>query len=118
MNRYSIKICLLVICFASSYFTSKGNDTLLATQLLERIKLLQPTSAGVFPKGIFPSYRTYALNKDRQKADINIFFTGLISFTLQNLQKNFTLYQQIIAADIIAKANAASIKFKNKKGRR
>lgn len=117
MTKYSIKICILVGCFSASFFTSKGNDTLLATKLLERIKLLQPENGGVFPKGIFPSYRTYALNKDRQKADINIFFTGLISFTLQNLQKYFTTYQQKIATDIIVSANASAIKFKNRKGR-
>ncbi len=117
MTKYSIKICLLVICFSVSYITSKGNDTLLATQLLERIKILQPANAGVFPKGVFPSYRTYALNKDRQKADINIFFTGLISLTLQNLQKYFTPYQQKIATDIIKSANTASVKFKNRMGR-
>jgi len=107
----------MVICFSVSHFTSKANDTLLATQLLERIKLLQPASAGVFPKGVFPSYRTYALNKDRQKADINIFFTGLISFTLQNLQNYFTPYQKKIATDIIMSANESAIKFKNQKGR-
>ncbi len=117
MTKYGIKIYLLVICFSLSYFTSKGNDTSLATQLLERIKLLQTSSTGVFPKGVFPSYRTYALNKDRQKADINIFFTGLISFTLQNLQKSFTPYQQKIATEIITAANASAIKFKNRKGR-
>jgi len=117
MTRYGIKICLMVICFSVSHFTSKANDTLLATQLLERIKLLQPASAGVFPKGVFPSYRTYALNKDRQKADINIFFTGLISFTLQNLQNYFTPYQKKIATDIIMSANESAIKFKNQKGR-
>lgn len=117
MTKYSIKICLLIICFSSSYFTSKGNDTLLTAQLLNRIKLLQSSSTGVFPKGVFPTYRTYALNKDRQKADINIFFTGLISFTLQNLQKNFTPYQQKIANDIIILANTSAIKFKNRKGR-
>ena len=117
MTKYGIKIFLLVISFSVSYLISKGNDTLLSTQLLERIKFLQPTSAGVFPKGVFPSYRTYALNKDRQKADINIFFTGLISFTLQNLQKSFTPYQQKLASEIIDAANASAVKFKNKKGR-
>ncbi len=117
MTKYGIKICFLVIGFSASFFTSKANDTLLATQLLERIKLLQPASAGVFPKGVFPSYRTYALNKNRQKADINIFFTGLISFTLQNLQKYFTPYQQKIATDIMVSANASALKFKNRKGR-
>jgi len=117
MSKYCIKVYLLIFCLFASYFTSSANDTLLATQLLERIKLLQPSSAGVFPKGVFPSYRTYALNKDRQKADINIFFTGLISFSLQNLQKHLTPYQQKIATDIIASANASAIKFKNRKGR-
>ncbi|MBL7760814.1 MAG: hypothetical protein JNK08_08970 [Sediminibacterium sp.] len=110
---------LTMICLvAGSPLVKAGNaDTLMATTLLQRIAALQPKEDGIFPKGLFPSFRTYALNQHRQKADINIFFTGLISFTLNNLRKDFTPYQQRIADSIIVAANASSAKFKNRKGR-
>lgn len=95
----------------------KANDTIITHQLLTRIASLQNKESSVFPRGIFPSYRLYALNKSRSKADINIFFTGLISFTLQKMRIYLTPYQQNIADQIIARGNEPAIKFKNQKGR-
>ncbi|HJV19537.1 MAG TPA: hypothetical protein VJ552_06620 [Sediminibacterium sp.] len=117
MRQSGIVLWMLLGYLFAGIPESKAGDTLMATQLLHRIAALQPKQDGIFPKGLFPSFRTYALNKHRQKADINIFYTGLISFTLKNLRKDFTPYQQRIADDIIRSANAASTKFKNKKGR-
>jgi hypothetical protein len=57
-------------------------------KLLHRIEQLQCKENGVFPKGMFPSYRTYALNKQIEKADPNIFFTELIGFTLRDFPVN------------------------------
>ena len=95
----------------------KANDTIVSHQLLTRIANLQNKESSVFPRGIFPSYRLYALNKSRSKADVNIFFTGLISFTLQKMRTYLTPYQQSIADKIIASGNEPAIKFKNRKGR-
>jgi hypothetical protein len=119
MRQLGIACWLTMICLFTgiSSVNARDTDTLMATRLLQRIAALQPKEDGIFPKGLFPSFRTYALNKHRQKADINIFFTGLISFTLKNLRKDFTPYQQNIADSIIAAANASSVKFKNRKGR-
>jgi hypothetical protein len=122
MSGQGIRNWFLLICFFGSISVSKAgeqlnSDTLVTTQLLLRIAALQPKEDGVFPKGIFPAYRTYALNKDRQKADVNIFFTGLISFTLQKINKELTPYQQRISQSIITAANQNSGKFKNRKGR-
>lgn len=119
MRKSGMVYWLTVICLVTGSPSVKaGNtDTLMATRLLQRIAALQPKDDGIFPKGLFPSFRTYALNQHRQKADINIFFTGLISFTLKNLRKDFTPYQQKIADSIIAAANTSSVKFKNRKGR-
>lgn len=119
MRKSGMVYWLTVICLVTGSPSVKaGNtDTLMATRLLQRIAALQPKEDGIFPKGLFPSFRTYALNQHRQKADINIFFTGLISFTLKNLRKDFTPYQQKIADSIIVAANTSSVKFKNRKGR-
>jgi len=109
--------CLLL--FMLFFYTNKSNafDTTIVTQLLHRIEQLQVKENGVFPKGQFPSYRTYALNQDRQKADINPFFTGLIVFTLERIKDQLTPYQQKIVEQISSKAKPSFAKFKNRKGR-
>ncbi len=113
--KYSRKIkCLvLILCISSGY----ANDSLVMTRLLNRINQLQSKESGVFPKGIFPSYRLYALNKNREKADINIFFTGLISLTLQDIKPQLSGLQQKLADQIISYSLPVYAKFQNQKGR-
>jgi hypothetical protein len=94
-----------------------AQDSVLATRLLQRIEQLQAKESSVFPKGIFPSYRTYVLNKDRDKADINAFYTGLICFTLRDLKPKLSPAQCVIVDSIIARARPVYDKFKNRKGR-
>lgn len=94
-----------------------AQDSVLVTRLLQRIEQLQAKESSVFPKGIFPSYRTYALNKDRDKADINAFYTGLICFTLRDLKPKLSPAQCVIVDSIIARARPVYDKFKNRKGR-
>lgn len=109
--------CLLL--FLLFFYTNKSNafDTTIVTQLLHRIEQLQVKEDGVFPKGLFPSYRTYAVNQDRQKADINPFFTGLIVFTLNRIKDQLTPYQQRKVEQIASNSKPSFAKFKNRKGR-
>lgn len=104
---------IFLIYFKSSF----ANDSLLITQLLNRIEYLQTKETGIFPKGSIPSYRMYAHNKDRFKADINPFFTGLVSFTLQNIKPELSIYQQHLANQIIDNAKTVFSKFQNKKNK-
>jgi hypothetical protein len=113
MNIKPLLLLLLLVCISKS----KASDTSIVTQLLHRIEQFQVKDDGVFPKGVFPSYRTYALNKDRQKADINPFFTGLIVFTLNRLKDKLTPYQQKLVEQIALHAKPSFAKFKNRKGR-
>jgi len=108
---YWLTILLLAcnLCYA--------NDTLIMGQLLKRVADLQCKESGVFPKGIFPSYRLYALHKSREKADVNIFFTGLIDMTLQDIWPQLTGSQQNQASQIIKLTLPAFSKFQNKRGR-
>jgi hypothetical protein len=92
-----------------------ANDSILITQLLQTLEDLQIKENGIFPKGSFPSYRMYALNKTRYKADINPFFTGLISLTLRNLIPSLSSAQKQQATAIINRAALVYPKFKNKK---
>ena len=82
---------------------------------MERIAFLQAKEEGIFPKGSIPSYRMYAHNKDRFKADINPFFTGLVSFTLLDIQPHLTEAQKRIANQIISNTQPVFEKFKNRK---
>lgn len=109
--------CLLL--FLLFFYTNKSIafDTTIVTKLLHRIEQLQVKEEGVFPKGLFPSYRTYALNQDRQKADINPFFTSLIVFTLDKFKNLLTPYQQKLAEQISINAKPSFEKFKNQKDR-
>ena len=107
-----VTVCCILLC-AKSY----ANDSLVMGNLLQRIQQLQSKESRVFPKGIFPSYRLYALNKDREKADINIFFTGLIAFTLDDIKPQLSGIQQQLAGQIIANTLPVYPKFQNRKGR-
>ncbi len=105
-------ILLLVIC---NGVTASSNDSILISQLLQRLNDLQIKENGIFPKGSIPSYRMYALNKTRYKADVNPFFTGLVSLTLQNLMPKLSASQQVQAKNIIDRASALYPKFKSRK---
>jgi hypothetical protein len=111
-----MRLCVTVFILCLS-ITGKATDTALTLTLLQRVKALQVTEASVFPKGSFASYRTYQYNKDFQKADINGFYTGLIVFTLRNLQAKLTPWQQQIADSIISAALPVFNKFQNRKKR-
>ncbi len=107
-------ICGLVI---SCTVDCKAGDSLIIQKLLQRIEQLQVKEAGVFPEGAFPSYRLYALNKDRQKADVNAFFTGLMAFTMRDIEPYLAQTQQVTAERIILKTLPVYEKFRNRKGR-
>lgn len=116
---YRWRISTLFFCALLLYCSAAQgmDDSLVMQRLLQRIEQLQVKEAGVFPKGIFPSYRLYALNKDRQKADVNIFFTGLIGFTLRDIAKDLPPAQQQVANRIIVNSLPVYSKFQNRNGR-
>lgn len=106
---------ILTFIFILIAGTALSNDSLAISRLLSRISQLQPVTDGVFPKGSIPSYRLYALNKNRYKADINPFFTGLVAFTLQDIRRDLSPAQQQ-QADIIIRNTLPSLdKFENRK---
>ena len=115
MKLIKLNLFIGFLFFVTS--TVRGNDTLQITQLLNRISSLQAKEHGVFPKGLFPCYRMYALNKNREIADPNIAFTGYIVYTLRSLLPALTAHQQSIAKQIILDATEVFKKFKNQKGR-
>lgn len=108
-------LSLLLLLFICNGISASSNDSILISQLLHRLDDLQIKENGIFPKGSIPSFRMYALNKTRYKADVNPFFTGLVSLTLQNLMPKLSASQQLQAKTIIDRATAVYPKFKSKK---
>ncbi len=112
-----MRILFLIIFFTGIVRLAGANDSLVMSRLLQRIEQLQPRESSVFPEGSIPSYRLYALNKDRQKADVNAFFTGLVSFTLRDIMPELSTAQRIQANNIISRTLPVFEKFRNRKGR-
>lgn len=111
--RYTI-----IILFFTFISKLRANDSIVISRLLARIDALQVKEDGIFPKGSIPSYRKYALNQHRSKADINPFFTGLVAFTLNDIKTELTPLQQQLADNIITRSFATYPKFKNRKKNR
>ncbi|HCL05270.1 MAG TPA: hypothetical protein DHW64_04605 [Chitinophagaceae bacterium] len=108
--KYCLPFFLLLLSTGLS-----ANDSLVISRLLERIDHLQAKNNDVFPKGSIPSYRMYALNKNRYKADINPFFTGLVAFTLEDIKADLSVAQQIQANHIISNTQAVYPTFQHRK---
>ncbi len=83
--------------------------------LLEQIASRQVKQTDFFYKGSFPSFRRYG-KSERLKEDNNIFFTGLVAFTLKYLKPCLTPEQKIKCDSIIHKAQLAYPHFQNKSG--
>ena len=113
-TRLKVIVCsCLLVCVIQL----RAGDSLVMRKLLQRIEQLQVKDNSVFPSGSFPSYRTYALNKDRQKADVNPSFTGLIAFTLREIHADLSPGLQEAASRIIGNTLPAFSKFRNRSGR-
>ncbi len=115
LNFYPFMKLFFTLIFATISLSGFASDSLITTQLLERIAFLQTKEDRIFPKGSIPSYRMYAHNKDRFKADINPFFTALVSFTLLDIHTHLSDYQKKIASQIIGNSLSVFEKFKNRK---
>lgn len=105
----------VIVLFLMSSLGLAAKDSLIISRLLHRISALQVTNDGIFPKGSIPSYRMYALNQHRYKADINPFFTALTGFTLRYLKNDFAPEQKILVDSIIEKTMDVYPLFSNKK---
>lgn len=86
------------------------------TYLLRQIAGQQQQTTGFFYKGSFPSYRLYGAG-NQLKPDNNIFFTGLIAFTLKELKPALSPAQQAICDSVIRRAEQAYPYFRNKNNR-
>ncbi|WP_298389929.1 hypothetical protein [Hydrotalea sp.] len=113
------QISYILFIFVCSHFPNRlmaaNFDTLTAHKLLQLLAQQQVAVHPHFTTGTFPAYRTYHFNSP--KADDNIFFTGLIVFTLQQLYPLVAQTDKVIIDSIVKRAKPAFNSFKNKTGR-
>lgn len=115
MKKTFYIFCIFVCSHFPSRLMAANIDTISVHHLLQLISRQQKVHHPYFFKGVFPSYRTYHLNTP--KADNNIFFTGLILFTLQKLYPKASPQDKILIDSIVLRAKPAFSLFKNKSGR-
>lgn len=79
-------IRILIVCYTLQVPSIYGQDRRLSQRLLDRIGYLQVTHEGFYYPGMFGSFRIYDGPFAGPKPDNNIFFTALISLTLQQAE--------------------------------
>lgn len=94
-----------------------ANDSLLIHRLVQRIAAQQVRVNGHFAPGMFPSYREYDKHRNVFKDDDNIFFTGLVIFTLQQLRPYLPEADSRTCDSIIGKAAPLYARFRSRQGR-
>lgn len=94
LRRLFRKSIGLTLFFSAFYALGMAQSNSLSTWLIESLQQAQTTESSVFPKGSFPSYRRYAWNGNTEKADVNPFFTGLVDFTLLDIQSSLPVALQ------------------------
>ncbi|MGH2644726.1 MAG: hypothetical protein ACRDE2_12305, partial [Chitinophagaceae bacterium] len=80
--------------------------------LLHQIGTLQVKTDDFYYAGSFPTYRRYGVSP-KLKEDNDVFFTGLIAFTLKELKPDLAPSQRIICDTIIQRATRSYVHFKN-----
>jgi hypothetical protein len=82
---------------------------------IEKVSDLQSGENEYFPDGIFPAYRDNSLI-GYNRPDTTIFFSAIISFTLQSIRENTDIETQKKIDSIIAKVTQNYPDFRNKDG--
>lgn len=95
---------------------AQNNDLVLINQLIENIAMEQVTTTGEFYTGSFPSYRKCSGVPHNYQPDNNIFYTGIVAFTLRNLLPYLPEGSKNKAALVIKNAQKAFPFYQNKQG--
>ncbi len=110
MNKFFLFL-LILLCFTRVF----GQNKMLmfsTDSLVQAISQLQSSKTSFYNKGIFPSQR----GKHKVKEDDNIFFTTLITFTLQTARKNLSSKNRRLVDSVCENAIRNYTFYKNNKG--
>lgn len=109
-------IIVLLACLMAGQPVRGQQDTL-ASRLLREIAAEQIVKDSFYYEGMFRSFRHYGNLHGKVKEDNNIFFTGLIAFTLTELQTRFHGEDSVLCQRILTSARSSFRHFRHSKGR-
>ena len=107
----------LTLIFLFLFFRISSAQNLRIDSLLQTISSCQRTySDSFYTSGLFPSKRVYLKQKNYKRDDDNIFFTGLIVWTLRSQRDKLNEKNKIVLDSICAKASYNFPLYRNKYG--
>lgn len=114
----STQVVIIILCFFQPVInTCSAQDSSLIKLLLKRIAAQQVKADDFFLPGVFPSYISNHENFSTKKKDNNIFFSGLIAYTLNEVKSYVDLQDQQLIDSILNSSKPLFARFKNTKGR-
>ncbi|MEO7211109.1 MAG: hypothetical protein ABIY35_09185 [Chitinophagaceae bacterium] len=116
MKKGFLSICFLV-SLQPVFSRNIGNDTTFTGFLLQRISTLQANKSNVVLPGLFYSYISTKEKFSDKKTDENIFYNGLISYTLRDIKSKLSESANKTTDSILQMALPVFDKFKNTTGR-
>jgi hypothetical protein len=94
-----------------------SDDSILVHRLLTDLASRQVAGDGFYYSGTFPGSRVNSSHPDRERADNNIFFSGLIAMGLQNLRSGCSPADRALCDSMVARAGRAYPYYRNRSGR-
>lgn len=99
----------LYFFFIITFHSFSQNIEAMKDSLLKEIQTLQCKNDVFYADGLFPSQR-------KKKEDNNIFFSALITYTLQSIREDFNIQQQIIIDSICNRVKQNYPNYKSRRG--
>ncbi|MBC7389578.1 MAG: hypothetical protein H7329_10230 [Opitutaceae bacterium] len=106
--------CILLLIFVG--FTEAKSQTKEIDSLLKTICSFQQANSSFYNHGLFPSQRVYLKQKNYIREDNNVFFTGLIVWTLQTYESRLSLINHKLIDSVSKEATKNYSLYKNKNG--
>lgn len=110
------KCLIILLLFCCGRTTAYAQDTAVVHRLLAKLEQMQVSEDSFYYRGSFPTYRRYGA-AERLKEDNSVFFTGLVAFTLKELEPYLDQTARVICDSIITRAQESYPHFRNTEGR-
>ena len=94
-----------------------AQENLSSHSLLKRIETLQASNDPFFIPGVFPSYVSNKNEYKELRKDNNVYYTAIISYTLQSIRPLLDSTDRVIVDSIEARSERSLSRFKNTHGR-
>ncbi len=111
-----LRICWILVWILSITPTIRGQNAYVDSLLNAIVGLQKSKSDIYYNAGLFPSQRCYLGFRYNEKEDDNIFFTGLIVWTLKSIRDALSLQNQQLVDSIAARAIVNYPLYRNKEG--